>query len=505
MYKFLLFTSGSLLVLLSLGSVAQQKKFTPKIETCSCRFMMDSDFIKTAPANLKTAFSAPFDKIDSSFKTKCGYLIVPENRNKRNSRLIKLPFIIVESKNPSKKNDPLLYTAGGPGNSSLGWAIGATKSDVIKQRDCIAFEQRGTKFAIPHLRAFDLDAAIKESYRKNLNKDSMVLEGIKRYKQTLEKRGIDLAGYNSDETVADIHDLLTVLKIDSVNLYGGSYSGGLMTAVLQKEPSRIRSLVLDSPLPMYTPIDEDEPANFNEAISVLFKHIAQDSAGIQQYANLQQRFLNYFNGIAYKTFYQPYLEKGATDSVNVAYTKNELLAGIMNAMSDNATRKDVAFIITEMIKGMHSSYITAFLDNLFRKNQAPDGMRISVYCADQSTYHSEEVIKQLYKTYPYLTGYRINDVVKSMCDCWKVPAINAVTKLPYYSNIPILLGDGEMDPNCNPRYIQSLKHYMQNGQAFLFLNRGHGVGSKEWYSMMQQFLDAPYKTITAPGDGVVRL
>jgi pimeloyl-ACP methyl ester carboxylesterase len=495
----------ALLILCCLVStaLAQQKGYVPRVEACNCRFLMDSSFVRIAPANLQSFFAAPFEKIDSSFKTKCGYLIVPENRVKQSSRMIKLPFIVVESKNPKKKKDPLLFTAGGPGGSSLSWAIGATKSNIIKERDCIAFEQRGTRYALPHLRAFDLDNAIKASYRKNLNKDRMVLEGVKKYKKTLERRGIDLSGYNTDETVTDIQDLLTVLKIDSVNLLGISYSGGLMTAVLQKDPSRIRSLVLDSPLPIFTLIDEDEPANFNEALNVLFRHVEQDSTNKQLYNNLKQRFLNYFNSITNKTFYQSYLEKGTTDSIKIAYTKNELLAEIMNAMSDNSRRKNVAFMLTEMIKGHHQDYIQTFLDDLFRKNQAPDGMRISVYCADQSNYHHEEVIQQLYQIYPYLTGYRINDVIKPMCDCWMVPPVKPNTKQPYYSLKPILLGDGEMDPNCRPLYIQRINHYMPNGQSFLFINRGHGVGSKEWYDMVYQFLDNPYKKILPPNASII--
>src|ERR1700722_14728072 len=61
-------------------------------------------------------------KVDSSFHTRCAYLIVPENRKKDNGKFIKLPFIVVESKNKAKRKDPLLFTAGGPGGSSLGWA-----------------------------------------------------------------------------------------------------------------------------------------------------------------------------------------------------------------------------------------------------------------------------------------------------------------------------------------------------------------------------------------------
>jgi pimeloyl-ACP methyl ester carboxylesterase len=491
-----------LICFLACTAVAQQKKYMPKAEACDCRFLMDSSFVNSAPADLKPFFAAPFEKIDSSFKTRCGYLIVPENRARKSSRMIKLPFIIVESKNPNKKKDPILYTAGGPGGSSLSWAIGATKSDLIRERDCIALEQRGTRYALPHLRTFDLDNAIKESYRKNLNKDSMVLVGVKKYKQTLEQRGIDLAGYNTDETVSDIHDLLNVLEIDSVNLFGISYSGGLMTAVLKKDPARIRSLVLDSPLPIFTPIDEDEPVNFNEALNVLFGHVEQDSTDRQLYSNLKQRFLEYFNSIAHQTFYQSYLEKGTADSVKIAYTKNELLAEIMDAMSNNTRRKEVAFMLTEM-KGHHRVYIQNFLDDLFRKNQAPDGMRISVYCADQTAYHSEDVVRQIYSIYPYLTGYRINDVIRSMCDCWKVPPLKAATKLPYYSLKPVLLGDGEMDPNCRPLYIQRINHYMPNGQSFVFINRGHGVGSKDWYNMVSQFLNNPYKKVPSPNSAIV--
>src|SRR5580698_1128212 len=85
-------------------------------------------------------------KIDTSFQTRCGYLLVPENRTKPHSRTIKLPFIIAYSKNHNKRKDPLLYTTGGPGGSSLGWIGGAIRHSVILDRDCIAFEQRGTRY-----------------------------------------------------------------------------------------------------------------------------------------------------------------------------------------------------------------------------------------------------------------------------------------------------------------------------------------------------------------------
>src|ERR1700754_1268723 len=85
-----------LLAIVSQVASAQSKQtYTPKIEPCECAFKNDS------------------------LKTRCAYLIVSENRSKPNGKTIKLPFIYVESSNPNKHKDPVLYTAGGPGASSL--------------------------------------------------------------------------------------------------------------------------------------------------------------------------------------------------------------------------------------------------------------------------------------------------------------------------------------------------------------------------------------------------
>ena len=78
-----------------------------------------------------------------------------------------------------------------------------------------------------------------------------------------------------------------LLKIDSLNLMGISYSGGLMMAVLQKYPQHIRSLVLDSPLPEFVNIDEQELANFNEALTSVLD--SNDSTLFDRFHSLLQR------------------------------------------------------------------------------------------------------------------------------------------------------------------------------------------------------------------------
>jgi hypothetical protein len=240
-----------------------------------------------------------------------------------------------------------------------------------------------------------------------------------------------------------------------------------------------------------------------EALNILFSYVEHDSTIKALYPNLKEQFHNYFTAINNKIFYFPYVEQGTADTLQVAYTKNDLLHVIVRNMFSQYPLKEVPFIISEIIKGNHTVYLKERLDDIFNKNPAPDGMRISVYCADEAYYHNEDIVHQLYQLYPYLEGFHINDVYKTICDCWKVPPVKPETIQPYYSNKPVLIGDGEMDPACRPLYMGMIHHYMPNAQSFLFKYRSHGVGGKDFYEMTQAFIDHPYDKIEVNSENIV--
>lgn len=233
----------SLVLIAPVASVAQQGN-VPRIETSDCIY-----------------------KADSLHKTWCGFLIVSENRHHPQGRTIKLPFIFVESNNTYKSPDPVLYTGGGPGVSSLHPVTSIARRSLLRDRDYIAFEQHGTHFAQPNLECEGEGNAIQNAYLEHRSVDDAVLASVRQCREKLTREGIDLSAYNTDESAADIEDLRRLLHIDSLNLMGISYSGGLMMAVLQKYPEHIRSLILDSSLPEFVNIDEQELVNFNEALT----------------------------------------------------------------------------------------------------------------------------------------------------------------------------------------------------------------------------------------------
>jgi hypothetical protein len=84
-------------------------------------------------------------------KTKCGYLVVHENQRTKQGKTIRLPFAIMKSDSPTPLADPILYTGGGPGSSSIGMVNNRGYIPYLKNRDFIVFEQRGTRYAQPNL------------------------------------------------------------------------------------------------------------------------------------------------------------------------------------------------------------------------------------------------------------------------------------------------------------------------------------------------------------------
>jgi len=455
----------SLLWMMAVGiAQAQQTGSVPRIEPCDCAF-----------------------KADTGFKTQCGYLVVPENRKKPYGKQIKLPFIKVESNNPNKHSDPVLYTGGGPGVSSLHPVTVIARRSETRDRDYIAFEQRGTHYAKPCLDCDSVGFAVQQAYIQHQPVDQAVTNAIKKCRAKLIANGIDLSAYNTDESAADIEDLRVALHIDSINLLGISYSGGLLMTVLKRYPEHIRSLILDSPLPEFINIDEQELANFNEALTAVL-----DSAD----SELTVRFRQYFTGLNDKTWMIAYPLKDGRQ-VNLQYGRAELLSIIHDKLENYEGISQLPMIVKDMIGGRQEGYVRTYFDGVFNSNSGVSGMRLSVYCSDKMAYSDPSIIQEQYSTMPWMSGFHVNDVYGPLCDCWAVKPIDSKTKLPFYSNVPVLLGAGGLDDACRPLYNDIIHHYFPNSQRVIFPKRLHGplLNSQYGDDLIGQFLAQPWQKL----------
>jgi pimeloyl-ACP methyl ester carboxylesterase len=406
---------GIFWLLIFSGNELIAQGYVPKIESCACMI-----------------------KVDSTLISKCGYLIVPENRQQPAGRTIKLPFVYV-SKTAADSN-VTLFTTGGPGYSTIAnfTAINAS-SDYLQFGGFIVFDQRGSKRSMPCLDCPEVDVALIRAYKENSSKDSLRLVAIKQCRKRLATEGINLSAYNTIESAADINDLRLALKIDSLNLLGISSSGGLMLTVARNHPEGVKRLILNSPLPGYVNYEEDALLNINEALDQVFANCEADSLDKNTYGNLRERFHRYFAGITEKTFTIAYTEKGSSQKLPIHYTKNELLDAILNRLN-RWQIKTVPFVMNEMINGRHEEYVKEILDDVFKGNQGlSHGMRYAIYCSEQIAYARKDLIKKQDSLVPWLAGYAFNDVDHAICDCWKVKPEPAIAKTPVYSRVPAFI------------------------------------------------------------------
>jgi len=441
---------------------------------------------------------------DPRLVVKSGYFVVPENRQKVKGRKIKLPFIFIRTPEQDAVRNVNLYMVGGPGYSttfgidSIGYQFGYVNFGAT-----IMFGQRGTKMAEPFLACPEVDEAVRKSFRTGLNRDSLRLLAIKQCRKRFTKEGVDLSAYNTTESAADINDLRKALGLDSLTLIGLSYSGGLMLTVLKNHPECVRTLVLRSPLPVSVNYEEHALFNFNEALETVFDHCARDSSGAA-YQTLRQRFRAYFTGITGKKFSMPYLEKGRHDSINITYTKSELLDIINDKLSEGESGMLPALIV-DFIEGRHKKWMTEELDGYFADHSAAAlGMRYSVFCADQVLFADKGLQQQQDKVLPWLTGYRYNNVNETICSCWGVKKQPDSVKTPVFSDIPVLLGGGDLDPGCSLFYNRLIKRTLPNCQVFTRHNAGHGFGFKvDGVDYLSEFLKNPYQKLVSRSKEVV--
>jgi pimeloyl-ACP methyl ester carboxylesterase len=441
-------------------------------------------------------------KADARLILKTGYLLVPENRLKPGRRKVKLPFLFVRRPDQDAFKNVSLYMTGGPGYSTTANIDSISyNSGFLKYGGFIALDQRGTKRALPCLDCQEVQEAVKKSYRGNLDRDSLVRSAVKECRTKFSKQGIDLSAYSTPESVEDINDLRQVLHLDSLNLVGISYSGGLMLSVARAHPEAVKSLILNSPLPGFVNYEEDALLNINEALEQVFENCRKDSLQNADYQNLRQRFQNYFTRISNQIFTISYMEHGKEKAFPVRYGKQELLDVVINRLNTQQV-KTVPFVINELLNGNHDVYIRELLDGIFKGDAAGSlGMRYSVYCSEQILYASPVLEQQQQHLLPWLSGYRFNNVDHKTCDCWAVKAVPKTTKLPVYSNVPALISAGDIDPWCRQFFNVLIKRHLPNAQLLLFHNRGHAPGyTIDEVDYLGKFMLKPMQKLSAESE-----
>jgi pimeloyl-ACP methyl ester carboxylesterase len=415
-------------------------------------------------------------QVPDGIKAVCGNLFVKENRQKSESRTIRLSVIIIKSTSTQPLPDPVFYTGGGPGGSSLGRARNAGNLvPFTRDRDFIIFEQRGTRFAEPSLQCPEVNNAIHQSWSQNLNiKQSIQKEvgGAKLCRERLRREGVDLSAYDSAASAADMEALRRVLGINQWNLYGISYSTRLMLNYIREYGQNVRSVILDSVLPPTVNWDESDVDNILRSLNLLFENCARDAKCSAAYPKLKENFFTVLKS-ANK---EPVVIEAVKDGkpLKIKIDGNTIFDFIYNLLEDNGELAGIPSIIDAFSRGKYEN-LKPYIEGHLTSQGFIWGMRYSVWCREEMPFQNQSKILAQSTRYRELKGFKVQGAFPEICRVWKVPAAAIVENQPVKSNIPALIFSGEYDPDTPPAWGKLVASWFPNSFFYEVKNATHGA------------------------------
>ena len=437
---------------------------------CSCIGQTTNDFVPIFTESKETTHKIPEGQAYTF-----GHLEVLENRGSINGRTIKFPVYIFKSRNPNPQKDVIIYTVGGPGSTTMPSSPFMSYYKYLDDRDFILIEQRGNHYAKPHLACPEWAKAIYESNLPDFDSskyDSLFEVAAKSCRDRLIKKDIDLNSYNTNEIAADINDLVITLDIKEYNLLTISYSTKIAQVLLRDYPERIRSVVMDSPLPLEVNYDEESLGNLMQSVEKLLSDCESDKNCNNTFPNIKKNFFDYLQEKT-KDPLVVTIENPKNGKAETFYLKGEDLITVFTYASTG----DVINIPLEINKLLNTD-LTSVKEQLSYLFQEPSdgaglGMRLSVWCAEEHPFNSQEMIASETKKYPQIEGLSPAVFEKEICDIWDVKKVSEIENQPIKSEVPVLLINGEYDNETPLKWAESMKYNLSNNFHLIFKGWKH--------------------------------
>jgi pimeloyl-ACP methyl ester carboxylesterase len=380
----------------------------------------------------------------------CGTIAVPQVRNDPASGTFNLGVAVFRSVSFPSAPDPVVYLAGGPGENALAgipFIFDEVFAPFLAQRDVIVFDQRGAGFSQPGANCGEFISLAEETLDEALSVDEAIHRGIaasKECRDRLGANGINLSALNTTESAADVDTLRRALGYETWNLLGISYGTRLAQTVMRDYPEGVRSVILDSTVPIAIDLIAATPASIDRAFQALFDACASDAACSRNYPDLEGVL-----GTAFDLLNETPVAGRVTNVLRAeefesVATGNDLVDQLFQGLYST----DVIPLLPELIT-LAAEGDVGLLDLLRGVSLAnfdfiSTGMGIAVQCREEAHFTSLEALEAGAADLPdfrrYFSGTQVygTDLLET-CAYWDVDGAPPIENEPVVSGIPTLV------------------------------------------------------------------
>lgn len=401
-----------------------------------------------------------------------GELWVSENRSDPDSRLIKLAFVRFASTSPNP-GSPIVYLAGGPGGSGVATARGGRFplfSALRAVADVIAFDQRGTGWSndVPRCdtgRAYPLAEPL--THERLI---PFMREQAERCTRFWKEAGVDIAGYNTRESAADLDALRAALGADKITLWGISYGTHLGLAALKRYPDRIDRAVLASIE------DLDETVKLPALTDAYFARVQKAIDADPQAAKAYPDLAALMRSVHAKLDAAPAMLTVQTQGgpTTLAIGKLDLQMLVSRMISDPPNIALLPAMYAGLAAGEYGELGQIVYDNM-RKDfgRYAGGMTEAMDVASGITARRLDLVRM--QAQSSLLGDVLNFPMPHLLNGYGVPDLGDEFRAPVVSAVPTLFFSGTLDGRTYPESAAATAARFANGTHVLVENAGHNL------------------------------
>ncbi len=399
-------------------------------------------------------------------KAECGALMVPEQPDKPHGRQISIHVALARATSTRTQPDPVFFFAGGPGQAaSETWVmLEPVLKAVRKSRDIVMIDQRGTgrsnKLHCVPESAGDLNAEID-------------LEQLAREtEKCLPRLDADPRFYTTTIAMQDYDRVRRAMGYERINLIGVSYGTRAAQVYLRQFPDTVRSVILDSVVPMQLALGQEHAEMLDRAVAAVFEDCQADHACRELFPNGQQglgdlvaelrrapRWITITNPVTGKD--QPLRLGAETLAVAIRFLsyQSETQAVLPLLIHEAATTGRVERLASQAILVMSG------LSEMLAR-----GMELSVMCSED--YPFMDLEQDQAET---LLGDIFLAAVAAQCRVWPRGQIPDGFHDPVHSDTPVLLLAGERDPVTPPHYAHQAAAGFTRSRVLIARGQSHSV------------------------------
>ncbi len=450
----------------SLTAIESRSQFQPNFEEIDCPFQVPSEFVEGETLQ-------------------CGFVEVPEDHADPAGPTIKLAVAIFRAQSESSKPDPIIFLSGGPGEKTVAssYALATHLAAFNAERDLIFFDQRGVGSSQPALECPEFVNALFETLdESDLSlAQQNVFEAVLSCKDRLVDEGHNLAAFTTAQNAADVEDIRVALGYEQINLFGGSYGSLLAQAVMRDFPEHIRSVVIDSTVPMEKSLLIDIPTTAVNATLHLMDSCAADEACNRAFPDLEN--------VLYDLVEELNAEPVPVTLVNPLDGQSHaaLMSGdmIFGNLVYFLYQTPIIPTLPQAIYNVANADYDLMIQLSSRKLAAYDalsrGMSFSVLCTDDLIERTPQDYLEIRAAMPPALAGNTDpeDIIEygffGICENWPVEKADPAVRQPVVSEIPTLILGGEFDPVTPPEYGRMVAEHLNNSYFFDFPSVGHSV------------------------------